>query len=140
MVDRQLLEEKVRLLAEYIADLEEQAGITLEQLKQSKMLRRYVERTLHLAVESCLDIGNHLIAALGLREPRDYKDIMAVLVEAGYLPVEKLEALKKMARFRNVIVHDYARIEPEILYSILKKNLDDLRLFARMVKERFLGI
>lgn len=140
MVDKELLAEKTKLLAEYIADLGEQAQahIKLNDLKENKMLRRYIERTLHLAVEACLDIGNHLIADLGLREPHDYKEIMVVLTEAGYLPAGKLANLKKMAQFRNVIVHDYARIDPEILYGILRNNIDDLRLFIRMVRDKFL--
>jgi uncharacterized protein YutE (UPF0331/DUF86 family) len=132
------LTEKTKLLAEYISDLEEHAGIKLNEIKENKVLRRYLERTLHLAVEACLDIGNHLIADLELREPQDYKDIMAVLTEAGCLPPDRLENFKKMAQFRNVIVHDYVRIDLEILLGILHRNLKDLCLFARMVRDQFL--
>jgi len=139
MVDKELLAEKTKLLGEYIGDLEEKKEVKLSALLNDKVLRRYIERTLHLAVEACLDIGSHLIADLKLREPEDYKDIMTVLVEAGYLPKKKLEQLKKMAQFRNVIVHDYARVDPEILLAILRKNLDDLRLFAAMVRNNFLS-
>jgi len=126
------------LLAEYISDLEEKTNVRLNELKENKILRRYIERTLHLVVEACLDIGNHLIADLELCEPQDYKDIMVVLTEAGYLPHNRLDNFKKMAQFRNVIVHDYIRIDPEILIGILRKNIDDLRLFARIVRDRFL--
>lgn len=138
MIDRRLLEDKTRLLAEYIADLEEQQHLSLAQLRDNKLLRRYVERTLHLAVEACLGIGSHLIADLRLREPEDYKDIMVVLTENGILPKEKLEQYKKMAQFRNVIVHDYARVDPEILIGILKKNLGDLTLFAQTIQNKYL--
>lgn len=137
MVDQRLLEEKTRLLAEYIADLEEQQHISLAQLKDNKLLRRYVERTLHLAVEACLDIGSHVIADLRLREPEDYKDVMVVLAENDILPKEKLTQYKKMAQFRNVIVHDYARVDPEILVGILQSNLGDLAFFAQTIKEQF---
>lgn len=138
MVDKKLLAEKIKLLAEYIADLEEQSGVTVDDIRHNKMLRRYIERTLHVAVEACLDIGNHLIADLGLREPEDNKDIMAVLTESGYLPEDKLPAYQKMARFRNVIVHDYARIDPDILHGILVRNLAGLKQFARLMRDRFL--
>jgi uncharacterized protein YutE (UPF0331/DUF86 family) len=138
MVDRQLLQEKLKLLAEYIADLQNESSTTLQEIKQNKKQRRYIERTLHLAVESCLDIGSHIISDLGLREPEDNKDIIAVLTESGYLPENMLSNLQKMAQFRNVIVHDYARIDPEILYSILNKNLSDLIFFARTIRDNFL--
>ncbi|MEI6287102.1 MAG: HepT-like ribonuclease domain-containing protein [Bacillota bacterium] len=31
-----------------------------------------------------------------------------------------------MAQFRNLLVHDYARIDEIILFGILRKNVDDL--------------
>ncbi|MDA8336652.1 MAG: DUF86 domain-containing protein [Peptococcaceae bacterium] len=138
MVDKEFLAERVKLLTGYIEDLEEEAGVGLKEIKEDKRIRRYVERTLHLAVEACLDIGNHLIADLGLREPETYKDIMVILTEAGYLPKEKIRQFKDMAGFRNVIVHDYTRVDPVIVYGILKKDLISFRLFAGMVKKNFL--
>lgn len=64
---------------------------------------------------------------------------MVVLAENGILPKEKLEQYKKMAQFRNVIVHDYARVDPEILIGILKRNLGDLAFFARTIKDQFVS-
>lgn len=52
--------------------------------------------------------------------------------------ITDLEEQKKMAQFRNVIVHDYARIEPEILYAVLQKNIKNLRLFARTIRNHLL--
>ncbi|MBE0467148.1 MAG: hypothetical protein IBX71_08005 [Candidatus Desulforudis sp.] len=37
------------------ADLKEQQHVPLVQLQDNKLLRRYIEHTLHLAVEACLD-------------------------------------------------------------------------------------
>jgi len=83
-----------------------------------------------MAVEACLDIANHIIAYEGYREPIDNKDAFQVLFERDIL---------KMSQFRNVIVHDYIRIQPEIVYAILQKNIGDLLEFANIIKEKFLG-
>jgi len=40
----------------------------------------------------------------------------------------------KMAKFRNIIVHDYARIDPEIVVGILKNNLNDFKGFAKDIE------
>ncbi|MEW5952450.1 MAG: DUF86 domain-containing protein [Bacillota bacterium] len=122
-------------MVEYITDLEEQRHITVADWEANKMLRNHLERTLQKTVESCLDIGKHLIADLNLRTPEDYKDIIVILTEAGILPREKLSKFKKMAQFRNVIVHDYEKIDPHVILDILRKDLDDLRLFARAVRD-----
>jgi uncharacterized protein YutE (UPF0331/DUF86 family) len=136
MVDPDVIERKIDRLVEYIADLEEQRQISVTDWETNKMLRNHLERTLHKTVENCLDIGKHLIAGLNLRTPEDYKDIMVILTEAGILPQEKLSKYKKIAQFRNVIVHDYERIDPHVILAILRNDLDDLRLFARVVRDR----
>ncbi|MBS3899329.1 MAG: DUF86 domain-containing protein [Dethiobacter sp.] len=136
MVDHVFIKRKLDSLVEYIGDLEEQQHLTVADLETDKVLRNHIERSLHKAVESCLDIGKHLIAALGLRTPEDYSDIMTILVEAGILPKEDLLKFKKMAQFRNVIVHNYEKIDPQIVLAVLQNNLSDLRFFARIVRDR----
>lgn len=140
MVDREIITEKLKFLTEYIADLEEERNVSFDEFNRNKKLRRYVERTFQLAIECCLDIGSHIISSERLREPEDNKDIFVVLVENKYLPVDELDNLKKMAQFRNLIVHSYAKIDPEILYGILQKNIQDLKRFARNIQEKLLPL
>jgi uncharacterized protein YutE (UPF0331/DUF86 family) len=130
MVDRELLNERLKLLSEYLEDLEELQKLTYEDFVQDKRTRRYVERTLHLAVECCLDISSHIIADLKLREPGSYADMFTVLAENSIIPHADLPDLQKMAQFRNVIVHHYARIDPEIVFRVLKRNLGIIRGFG----------
>ncbi len=131
-----MLAERLKLLAGYIADLEEVGEATWEEFRDNKVLRRYVERTLQLALECCLDIGSHIISSEKLREPEDNKDVFKVLAEAGYVPADMLETLQRMAGFRNILVHEYTRIDPEVVFAVLKRRLSDLRRFAREVAVR----
>jgi len=68
-----------------------------------------------------------------MREPRDNKDLFLVLFENGVISEPVGNAMIKMAKFRNIIVHDYARIDPEIVVGILQKNLQDLKSFSREI-------
>ena len=138
MVDRELLLDRLTLLDEYLRDLQEVSGVGWTEFTGDKRLRRHIERTLQLAIEACLDIGNHLIADARLRQPQDYKDIFTVLVENGYLPEEDRAAYQKMAGFRNVLVHGYARIDPAIVFGVLKKDLSRFEQFARAMREKVL--
>jgi uncharacterized protein YutE (UPF0331/DUF86 family) len=38
--------------------------------------------------------------------------------------------MTKMAKFRNILVHDYARIDPEVVVGILRKNTENLKTFS----------
>jgi uncharacterized protein YutE (UPF0331/DUF86 family) len=133
MIDREVIESKLRFLREYLGDLEEYKTISLIDYQTNKKDQRFVERTLHLACECCLDIAAHVISRLGLREPKDNKDLFVVLHENKIISEAVHTEMVKMAKFRNIVVHDYARIEPEVVMGILKKNLSDFNHFAREI-------
>lgn len=121
------------MLAEQLSDLSALQATPFDEYRNNKILRGYIERTLQVCVQICLDIGYHLIAELGFRHPEDNKDIFAILTEENVLPEALLPNLLNMAGFRNIIVHDYARVADDIVYGILTHNLDDFEQFARSV-------
>jgi len=91
-----------------------------------------------VAIESCIDMGNHLIARNGYRVPEDYADTFKVMAEVGALEVNFSEELKNMARFRNRLVHLYWEVDDKQLYDILKERLGDFKVFLNAVST-FLG-
>ncbi|MEJ5199649.1 MAG: DUF86 domain-containing protein [Anaerolineae bacterium] len=96
-------------------------------------LRRAVERSLQVAVEACLDIARRIIAIEGFRYPENNQDTFRVLVEEKIVPARLLDTLQEMARFRNLIVHDYVKIDDARVYGILKQRLGDFDAYARAI-------
>ncbi|MDK2932183.1 MAG: hypothetical protein PWR07_2314 [Bacillota bacterium] len=139
MVEEEVIRNRLKYLDEYISDLEEERHLTWEEFLTSKKTRRYVERTLQLAVECCLDIGHHIIAEERLREPADNKDVFSVLHEAGFLRHPDVARLRQMADFRNIVVYDYTRLDPALVFGILKNGTTDLADFSLDIKEAILG-
>lgn len=135
MVDKEVVERLLGLLEEYVGDLESVQDISFDEYKSTKQVKRFVERTLQIAIEACLDLGNHIIADEGLREPEDNKDVFNVLAEAGIIDAKLLGNLKPMASFRNLIVHDYGKIDDEIVFGILKRRLEDFKEYSSMIVE-----
>lgn len=133
MIDREIIESKLRFLHEYLSDLEEYREISLKDYQTKKKDQRFVERTLHLACECCIDIAAHVISRQGLREPKDNKDLFVILFENSIVSEHVRNTMTKMAKFRNIVVHDYARIESEIVLGILKKDVGDFKHFAREI-------
>lgn len=129
-INRTVVESKLRFLKEYLSDLSEYENISLPDYRKSKKDQRFVERTLHLACECCIDTAAHVVSRLALREPRDNKDLFHILFEADVLSDDVSNAMVQMSKFRNIVVHDYTRIDPEIVIGILRNNLSDLKRFG----------
>jgi len=130
-----ILLERLRFLHNEINYLnhEQELGFVYADYISDTRLRKAIERTLHVAIEICLDIGRRLIATEGFRYPSDNQDVFRVLNEVEILPATLLPALVEMARFRNLIVHDYAQINNERVYHILQTRLGDFAAFAQAI-------
>ena len=81
MVNKVLLEKILSDIKSNIADLKRASDITWTIYRADKRARRFVERTLHILIEACIDIAQHIISDQHFREPSSYRDTFAVLTE-----------------------------------------------------------
>jgi len=135
MVNRILVERILGDIKANVRDLRNATDITWDVYRADKRARRFVERTLHIIIEACIDIAQHIISDNELREPLSYRDTFAVLVEEGVLHKEDLGRFENIASFRNLIVHYYERVDDEVVYGVFKGNLSDFDLFVERVIE-----
>jgi uncharacterized protein YutE (UPF0331/DUF86 family) len=133
VINTEVIETRLAMLAGRLNDLTALRTTTWAQYAENRILRGYVERTLQVCVQICLDVAGHLVAELGLRPPADSRDVFAILNEEGIVPDDLLAELTNMVGFRNLIVHDYARIDDQLVYSIMQDHVDDFTRFAAAV-------
>lgn len=133
MVDTESIATRFKYLRDYLKILEE-----LQKVGKSSFLDDYhyyglAERYLQLAIECMLDVGSMMIVALDLRKPSDKQEIVDILEEAKIIPSMLATRLSGIARFRNLLVHEYVKIDRERVYSILKNRIPDLSDFAKSI-------
>ena len=129
VVDRDLLRRKLAELAEYVSQVSEYRDLTVERYRAEWKTQRIVERTLQMAIETCLDIASHVLADRELGAPSTYAETFEILVGAGLLSPGLGRVMVDMTGFRNVIVHEYARIDADTVIRILREHLEDFRRF-----------
>lgn len=125
MVDETLILRKLSELDEYYKQVGEYEQITVSQYCADWKISRIIERTLQMMIETCVDIASHIIADQGYRVPKSYSDTFKVLHEEKIVDGELFKALGKMAKFRNIVVHHYDKVDAEIVVGILKRDLKD---------------
>jgi len=84
-----------------------------------------------VSIEAAIDMGNHVISLNKLRVPEDYAETFEIVGEVGRFPGEFIEKLKRMARFRNRLVHIYWEVDQAMLYEILSEDIRDMEEFMR---------
>jgi uncharacterized protein YutE (UPF0331/DUF86 family) len=100
-----------------------------EELLHDDDLLAAVKYRFIVAIEVCIDIGRHVVASEGLRAPLDYADVFSVLAEAALLDPGAAADLRDTARFRNLLVHGYAKVDDTRVVEILRDRVDDLAAF-----------
>lgn len=93
-----------------------------------------IERGLQVAAQSVFDIGNLVLAGAFGDRPADYSSIPVSLSRHGVIPPELEARLRGLAGFRNLLVHDYVRVDPARVREALASRLGDLAEFADAVE------
>jgi uncharacterized protein YutE (UPF0331/DUF86 family) len=125
MVDEALILRKLAELDQYYSQLKEYKNTTADQYSDDWKIQRIIERTLQMMIETCADIAGHIIADKGFRIPKSYADTFKVLQEEKILDKKLYAVMEKIAKFRNIVVHHYDKVDAEIVTAILKKDLAD---------------
>jgi uncharacterized protein YutE (UPF0331/DUF86 family) len=133
LVDKLLLGRKITQMEVYLGQIREYSKISVATYKNDWKTQRIVERTLQILIELCIDIANHLISDKDMRLPTGYSDTFEVLAENRIISKDLFKTMEKMAKFRNVVVHQYEKIEPSIVVSILHTNLGDFEKYKRAI-------
>ncbi|MDP2277686.1 MAG: DUF86 domain-containing protein [Nitrospirota bacterium] len=135
MIDKQLVEKKLRKIEEFLRELKGTEVKDIEEFKNNIIIKRFIERNLELAIEQMVDICRHFVAGMGLREPETYADCFSILSESRIIPEAGADTFKAMVRFRNILIHIYDTIDDSITYGIYKKHLQDFTAFISVVRE-----
>jgi uncharacterized protein YutE (UPF0331/DUF86 family) len=91
---------------------------------------------LQRACESSIDAAMHMVRVHRLGIPQETREAFDLLERAGHLDPSLATRLRKMVGFRNVAVHDYQRLNLDIVRSILVERLDDFLEFTRLFLQR----
>jgi uncharacterized protein YutE (UPF0331/DUF86 family) len=90
-------------------------------------------RRLLVGIEAALNLCYHISARRLRLVPEDFAGCFAALAEAKLIDGDLGSRLQAMARFRNLIVHMYWRVDYGRVFDILTNGLTDLRAFAAAV-------
>ena len=132
MVDAEVLRRRIDALLEYLGRLQAFRADDRERFVTDRDRHHLAERYLHLAVESALDIANHLISDAGYEAPETYRDAFAILVRHGLLEADLGVRLQSWTGMRNVLVHMYLDIDHGMTWDAIQNDLGDLRRFAQI--------
>ena len=105
--------------------------IFMEDSRNAAAAESYLRRS----IEALLDIGRHILAKGFGIAVSEYKEIGAQLVKQGVLSSEDGLLMRRIAGYRNRMVHFYHEVTRKELYLLTTKHISDIdRICDAMVQ------
>lgn len=83
------------------------------------------------ACEAIIDIAMYEVSTKSLGVPQSKREAIELVYKNNLIEEKCYKNIKNMIGFRNIAVHDYRKIEPEILQDVIENHLKDLEDFAK---------
>ncbi len=129
------IENKLEILKSYVNILRGFENIDYEMLKKDKIKRAAVERFFHLSIETVIDICSMIVSYENLEQPDKYREVIQRLGEEGILESKFTNEFADIAGFRNILVHQYSKVDVRELHYKLANRLGDFDKFAKQIAE-----
>ena len=118
-------------MAEYYKILKEIQKVNKKSFVSDYHFYSLAERHLQLCIEIMLDVSKMIINNQDLKKPEDNQNVFSVLKEEKIISKKLHSQLLGVVNFRNILVHDYEKIDREIVYNNLQKNIEQFVQFRK---------
>ncbi len=136
MIDKDIILSKADRVHRHVRRVKERRPPTLQEFLSNRDLQDIILFNLQMAIQNCIDMASHLISDEGLGLPGSTNEMFYMLQDSGYIPLELTEKMVAAVGFRNLVVHEYGKVDLEEVYKISQHHIDDLLEFLKTIFKR----
>jgi uncharacterized protein YutE (UPF0331/DUF86 family) len=127
-INEQVIAQRASWVLEMVDALRELPLANKDEFFRNKHNLAAAESYLRRSLEALFDIGRHILVKHFAYPAAEYKEIARGLAGKKVIRGNELDLMRKMAGYRNRMVHFYHEITPEELHDVCLNHLDELKL------------
>ncbi len=135
MINKELIIKKIEEINSFLDLLENYKDLEMDKFLNDRNVVDATKFRLINIMEACMNICSHIVIKMFNKIPESYGDCFKILGEKGIIDKELSINLIKMAKFRNLLIHLYSKVDDSEIYKILKQNLVDIKKFMQEIKK-----
>lgn len=136
MTKIETIENKLSTVEKYLKILKLYQKYSQKKVVNDVTLKGAVERYLYLVIQATIELAEEIVSLKHFRKPSSYRETFQVLLEEEIISAPLCERLVKMTGFRNIIAHDYEKVDFGIVYAGLQNGIKDITAFSLAVKKK----
>lgn len=133
MVDKSIITAKMANIKKNLDRLKEKQGLDSREFHTNKDIQDIVLLNLQAAIQGCIDISSHIISDNDWGVPGSLAGLFDILAEKKVISEEMKKIMRQMVGFRNLIVHEYAEMDMDKVYSVFTNRLVDFNNFLKEI-------
>ncbi|TRZ80239.1 DUF86 domain-containing protein [bacterium] len=133
MVNKKFIKRKIELIQKELIDLKKLSQYSFQEIVSDFLKQNALERILEKIIIRAIDINQHLVVELFRKEiesPKDYKETFLRLIELKVYSEDFGKSISKSVGTRNILVHEYDKIDYSQIYSSIKDCLKDYHQYC----------
>jgi len=136
MTTNESLRNKIREVLQNIKIVDKYQNSTLDEIESDQTLSGAIQHYLYITCQSAIDLGEMYIEFSNYRVPYTYSDVFDVLFEQKVIDQKLATTLRNMAGFRNILAHQYGKVDFGIIHEVLTKKITFIEKFVLIIEER----
>lgn len=136
MADERVVSIKLEQIEQYHGELKaKQQTLSREDLLTNTTEQRAVERMFENAIQACSDLAQHIATRDFNFDGTASKEAIRVLGREEIIDEETMNTLVAAVGFRNVLAHEYGRVDYLEVYETLQTGLAVYNAFSQQVAQ-----
>jgi len=135
LYESESVKSKLFRLKQIIKILEELSLSSKDEFVKKFELNNLAMFNLLIGITVILDVGQYLLSKSVGKTAENYKEVVRMLGEDSIIPKTFADDNIDMPKFRNLMVHDYDKVDEAMVYDYLQKAPDIFRQFAKYFVE-----
>jgi uncharacterized protein YutE (UPF0331/DUF86 family) len=126
LVDRNILLAKATAVKKHIGRIAEKRDTDIDVFLNDIDRQESILFNMQMAIQNCIDMAAHIISDEGFGVPGSANEMFYLLEENGYINQVLAEKMVKAVGFRNLVVHEYGKIDLKQVFQFAQKDVHDL--------------
>ena len=133
MVDRDLILAKAGSINRHCKRIADKSAVDVKAFEDDLDRQESVLFNLQMAIQNCIDIAAHIVSEEGYGIPGSANEMFYLLEENNILERALTEKMVSAVGLRNLIVHEYGKVDLKKVYRVAKEDIRDLTAFIKSI-------
>lgn len=130
------IKDKIKEINEFLEQLKGIVPSSFDEYRKNIEKKAACERYVEKIIEAVTDLAFLIIKKKNLRIPEDDIDAFNILLDNKIIENELATRLKNAKGMRNIIAHQYGKIDDEIVYNSITEELEkDITSFINQTRK-----